>query len=176
MHSFEVAASPWVDLLAVAYYWVALVAAEVKRYQEPTGKRHPRYRERRPPILTISWRVYYLRITTAVFTWAIAAMYYHLHGAALGWTDVLLLTYMFFALGNGPLEQVVSTVEGVFQMAVAVNLVLYLTIHTWTTGWLAIMIITFWGIFVIEWVRALKLAVWLGNRAPHRRRPTNHND
>jgi hypothetical protein len=174
VHPITVVASPWLDSIAALYYWCAFIAAESWRYQERTGKRFPRYQDRQPPILIKPWKTHYLGISAGVFTWALAAVHYHMHGAALGWTVVLLLVFMFFALGNGPLEQVVPTIEGVFQMAVAVNLVLYLTVHHWAPGWLTLMSIMVGIILGTEWVYALKLAIQLARRQP--RHPTNNRN
>jgi hypothetical protein len=176
VNQFTVVVSPWLDSVAALYYWYAFIAAETWRYQERTGKRFPRYRDRRQPILITPWKTHYLAITAGVFTWALADAHYHVHGAALGWTVALLLVYMFFALGNGPLEQVVPTIEGVFQMAVAVNLALYLTVRHWAPGWFTLMSFTFGVILLVEWVYALKLTARYARRQPRHPTNTNHND
>jgi hypothetical protein len=149
VNRLTVDASPWLDMLVTVYYWTAFIVAEARRYHKPTGKRHPRYRERRVPILTIPWKTHYLGITAVVFTWTLAIMYYRPHGEAttIGFTATLLIVYMFFALWNGPMLQTVSTIEGVGQIAVAANLTLYLTVHTWRPAWLTLMDFTF-GVIV----------------------------
>jgi hypothetical protein len=175
VNQFTVQTSQWLDLIAALYYWCVFVAREFLRYYEPTGLSFPRYWERRPPLFHVPWETHYMAITAVVFTWVLAAKYYHVHGAALGWTAALLIGYFFFALWNGPQLQVVSTAEGIFQMAVAINLTLYLTIHNWVPGWFLLMSITLWVIFTMEWVYALRLAARFARRQP-RRPNTKHNE
>lgn len=174
MNQFTVFLSPWLDVIAALYYWCMFITLEFLRYFEPTGLSFPRYWERRPPTLRIPWKTHYMAITAVIFSWALAAEYYHMHGAALGWTIVLLVLYFFFALWNGPMLQVVPEIEGVFQMAVAVNLALYLTVHNWVPGWFTIMSITFGMILGVEFVRMLRLTAKLASRPP--RPPDNRND
>lgn len=143
MKLIVVHASPWLDMLVALYYWYAFIKAEAGRYQEPTGKRHPRYQDRQSPILTIPWKTHYLALTALVFTWMLSTLYYHMHGALVGISVALLVVYMFVALWNGPMLQTVPTIEGVGQMTVAANLALYISVHAWKPGWLTLMDFTF---------------------------------
>jgi hypothetical protein len=176
VNQFTVQTSHWLDLIAALYYWCVFVRGEFLRHYEPSGLSYPRYWERRPEILQIPWKTQYIRITTMVFTWALVAKHYRLHGAALGWTDVLLIVFVFFALWQGPMLLVVSTVEGIFQMAVAINLALLVTVHNLVPGWFLLMSITLWVIFVTEWVYALKLTARFARRPDHPTTNRNHND